>query len=329
MSAKSIFVIALSVFCLSAKAQFPYSYSVTKEPYIPLTGGISVTNGQLWDEEVFTIPIGFPLMLGDKKIDSFLLAGPTFLGYMNHDSEATGFWTIDADLCDRGIHDSSASVSPITYTLTGNTGNRIFKIEYANLGFWEEMNVYGTNNDYANMQVWAYEADNSVELRYGPSKIINPQSYFFFGDAPAACYLDQLGFFTDFSVERLYYLYGDPATPILDSTTDILQTRLLNHMPDPGTVYRFRRWPVFISTANTWDNVNIYPTFCDGKLYIDNNTSSSLKYTITNITGASTGISGAIIQGKNSISVETLPVGAYIINLTNSNGRMVSRFIKQ
>lgn len=72
--------------------------------------------------------------MGGQKLDSLWLNEPTFIGYYTGPEEVSGFWTIDADLCDRGIHDSSASVSPITYTLTGTAGSRILKIQFTNMG---------------------------------------------------------------------------------------------------------------------------------------------------------------------------------------------------
>ena len=117
-----------------AKAQFTYSFSQRTETYVPLSSATSVNNGQLWNVEDFQIPIGFKFTMGHAQIDSVYVQGPTFISTNNNDSEFSGFWTLDADLCDRGIHDSSAPVSPILYKVEGNNGSRICKIEFRNAG---------------------------------------------------------------------------------------------------------------------------------------------------------------------------------------------------
>ncbi|HRP88987.1 MAG TPA: T9SS type A sorting domain-containing protein [Edaphocola sp.] len=57
----------------------------------------------------------------------------------------------------------------VFYETTGNNGNRIFKVEYRNLGRYED----STNNDTVNFQIWLYEADNAIEYHLGFNNVPN------------------------------------------------------------------------------------------------------------------------------------------------------------
>src|ERR1044071_1371417 len=130
----------LTALCMAANCtgQFNYTYSVKQETYQPLTGGISLNNNTLWDEEFYRIPIGFSFVLDGDTIDSCYVAGPTAIFNDTSGNSVSCFWTILADLYDRGTHNGGFSLSPLSYLTAGVAGNRICKIEIANAGFWDE-----------------------------------------------------------------------------------------------------------------------------------------------------------------------------------------------
>jgi hypothetical protein len=59
-----------------------------------------------------------------------------------------------SSLIDRGFG-SGNSQSPLSYQVTGNSGDQIFKIQWENAGFLNEYDALGTLNDYINFQIMA------------------------------------------------------------------------------------------------------------------------------------------------------------------------------
>src|SRR5690606_16680480 len=52
--------------------------------------------------------------------------------------------------------------------LDGSFGDRIFKLEYDNAGFSIE---HIPRKSYINFQIWLYERDGAIEMRYGPKGV--------------------------------------------------------------------------------------------------------------------------------------------------------------
>lgn len=327
-------LILLSAFIFSwtlSHAQFNYHFSARMEPYQPLTGGTDFDAGQLWDEDVFKLPIGFDFILDGYLIDSFVSVSASFIG---HDSTAniSGFGAITADLCDRGMISGIAS-SPRSYMVTGTPGSRICKIEVANAGLYDEINTYNTADDYINFQIWLYEGSNAVELRYGSSKISHPTEYFIFTSDPIAAFLR----FSNYAeyIDDMYYLYNNPANPAIDSAFDeytdiMLVPHGLNTMPAEGTVYRFEPLTTGVAeTDNIMNAVAIYPTVCVTMLTISNNTGGNMLYSICSIDGRTIRKPATIQSKKQVVDLSDLKPGMYFVNLENKKEKKTVKFFKQ
>ncbi|MEZ4800124.1 MAG: hypothetical protein R2809_10190 [Flavobacteriales bacterium] len=57
-------------------------------------------------------------------------------------------------------------VSEINYQVDGEEGSRIVKVEWKNVGFYDEFAANGTFNNITNFQLWIYETDNSFDFRF-------------------------------------------------------------------------------------------------------------------------------------------------------------------
>lgn len=310
-------------------SQFGYTYSVKSAPYQPLTNAISINADTLWDEEMYKLPIGFSFILDGKKTDSFAMLGPTYIA-SDSSGDVTGFWSIDADLYDRGQHTTGVSASPLRYSVTGNAGNRICKIEIANAAFWNEYYFYHTTDDYINLQIWLCEAGNAVEFHYGASHVTYPGDYFLFSGKPQA---GLFRFSTDSAfINAAYYLYGDPQHPGLDSAFHVDELPDgLDPIPAEGTVYRFEPLPTAVSDmAQHAVPVRVYPTVCTGQLTIDNSGAGPIQYQILSIDGREHITNGiAAATGRSMIDVSALTKGLYIIQLQNKDVHQAVKFIKQ
>jgi hypothetical protein len=150
-----------------------------------------------------------------------------------------GFFFSDADIADRGYLNQTASRSPIRYLTTGTAPNRIFKLEIANGGFYNEYDFYNTMSDSFSLQVWVYETSNIVELHYGPSRITHAADYFNFGNGPLVMYAKHADFDMG-TAGSVYFLEGAASAPALDSVDLPNQpATALNSWPASGKVYRF------------------------------------------------------------------------------------------
>ncbi|MBK9105495.1 MAG: hypothetical protein IPL92_13250, partial [Saprospiraceae bacterium] len=118
---------------------FLYSLTTLSEPYEDLTGGVSINNGELWDDPTYSIPIGFAFELNGNTITSLefggvgaLLASPTA-----EPDVATAVFPFEMDMIDRGDL-AGESQSPLSYKLEGPAGSRILKVEWNNAGSFSE-----------------------------------------------------------------------------------------------------------------------------------------------------------------------------------------------
>ena len=125
------------------------------------------------------------------------------------------------------IRPRSNGTAYIAHTTDGTAGNRIFKIEYHNMGFNDDT----THADSASYQVWLYE-NGVIEFLYGPSSVRNSASWYD-GETGPAAYLGSW----DTINETVIGLSGNPNNPTLYDKWD--DYAALSSMPAPNTVYTF------------------------------------------------------------------------------------------
>lgn len=301
----------------------------TGKAYTPLTTGTNITPTLVWDEENFKVPLGFTANIGGKSTTNFSIAtSGVFAIASDTIGKVNAFMPFAADLIDRSF--TSTPESPIRYLVTGTTPNRIFKLEFFNAGFFEEYNLYGTNDDSVNFQVWVYETSNIVEFRYGSSKITNPSDYFD-GAAPLIGY--GKNFDLDlYTFDKLYFLNGTSASPKVDSITSItsIPTSLSNY-PASGTVYRFipKTVAASIGESSIATKFQVYPTLTADKITVisDNVAATSGKF--IDLNGKVVTVIQNIENGKNTFDVSNLASGNYLLEITNAEGKAVYKFTKQ
>lgn len=221
-------------------------------------------------------------------------------------------------------------MSPIRYTVSGSAGSRIFKMEIANAGFWDEWDIYSTNNDSVNFQIWYYETSNIVELRFGPSHISHVTDYFMLGSGPVIGFMKNIDASTG-SIDNLYYLDGSAAAPVLDSTSSLFSiSGGLSSYPANGTVYRFTPPSTGVGAiAKELEGVKVLNTVCTDYVKVANKNANNTSYTVTAMNGTNTNLNGTLQHGTNNIDLSALPAGVYILQCKNSDGAMQQRIVKQ
>lgn len=101
------------------------------------------------------------------------------------------------------------------------------KVEWRNAGF-----ATGTPDDFVNVQVWLYQRTGAIEIRMGSSSVGSQTA---FNNGPWLGAFMANPTFTR-SLGKCW-IYGDPAAPKLDTSTN-LNFRRLNNAPTDGTIYR-------------------------------------------------------------------------------------------
>lgn len=303
----------------------------TGQVYTPLTAGTNITSTLLWDDENFKIPMGFSAMIGDKTTNNFgfsagagFVAGTDTMGIVN-----TFLAFSNLDLEDRGWL-TGTPVSPLRYELTGTAPNRVFKFEISNAGFFDEEDIYGTLNDYVNIQTWVYETSNIVEIRFGDSKITNPTDYYFFGSGLAIGYVKKFDLDAS-TIEKAFTLTGNTSSANLDSVTDISTTpNVLNDFPSNGTVYRFipKAIAASIGEVSIENEFKVYPTIATSSINIESKVNVA-KAKIYTITGQQIDGLFDIQKGKNELNTSTLSAGIYILEIQTEKGKTQYKFVKQ
>jgi hypothetical protein len=325
---RQLFSTALISLSLTAQAQFGYDFSVRHDIYMPLAGAISVNNNQVWDEESYKVPIGFSFLMDGQKIDTLSIVGDVFF-CTDTAGTASGFYAIDADLYDRGSYIGGNPVSPLRYKVDGTPGNRIFKYELANAGIYDEYYNYSTADDSMNIQVWLYEGSNTVELRYGPSKLTNTQDYFAITGDPMVGLIRNFKM-TDYVFDIMYFLNGDHVKPSLDSTKILnVASGGLYSYPSNGTVYRFEPFTTSVNNLSVLNTASVYPTVCNRNINISVGGQKQVSYKIFTADGKLTGIQGRINGQLQTVKIDALSQGIYIMQLQCEAGYKNTRFIKQ
>lgn len=335
---KKLFFFTLLFVAIHTQAQYKYYKDSTYSmPFNYIGNGISINQGMYWDDDDFeNIPIGFSFKIFNSTIDSLnLLSGNYFLTVpfdINNVTHFTGIMPSAADLVDRDTSTMS-SFSPISYMTTGTAPNRIFKIEWANAGFYNGI-FFGEYNDSTTFQIWLYENGHHIEIHYGASNHVSDVTDLYDGaNGPLFAIFDSLDINTG-GVNIFYYMNGNVANPHMDSifNLNLANTPGINGIPTSGTVYRFSPkitqtggtgYSIFTKQENYW--VDYYAQ--TQILHIDNLQSEAFTYMITDAQG--TIIDKGIIQkGRKSISTSLYAQGMYIVTLQNKNSRTSYKFIK-
>lgn len=311
------------------RAQLNYNFSVHNQTYTPLTNAISMNGAVIWDDESFKVPMGFTFTVNGVSIDSFNLLLAQLIG---EDTTAifSGFSTVGADLWDKGSVSRSISMSPIRYQVSGAAPNRIFKAEVFNAGFYDEFDMFGTNSDYLSFQVWLYETSNVFEIHFGASNINHASDYFSIGAGKPL-----VGYFRNLDLDngvasKLYYLKGNPVSPLIDSTSDLTTfSDGLNSFPSEGTIYRFAPKTTTVTDVINLIKVRVYPTITADQVFIDNDETDEVSYLIYSTDARQVGKQGTLLKGINSIGLVDMPKGVYVVQLQSKVGFRTHRIIKK
>lgn len=326
MRALSILAICCLLPGFSATAQLHYTFKAGTMAYTPLNGATSVTGGKTWTGYTsYTLPLGFNFKIDGVTTQTMILSG-TQLHRPIVAKKLSGFLPTSTGLVDRGAL-SGTSRSDIRYTTTGTLGSRIFKVEFANAGFEDEMDQFGELKDSTNLQIWLYEGSNAVEYHFGKSGLRHFDEYF--GGRFLSGYVKNFDTAAN-NWEKIYYLTGTANAPTLDSTTTAPSTGIATY-PVSGQVYRFapKGSTTAVELPAPRSLATVFPTRCQNNVQIRNTAGVPLQTTIYNTEGR-VAMQLEIRSGDCQLDLSRMPAGVYIVRLTDpANGLSESQRIEK
>lgn len=325
-----IFCALLSIYNVQSQ---PFTFTVLNGSYTQLVGSTSLNNGLTWDDPNFTIPIGFHFSYLGNSIDTILLSfgyGGTLLTTVNSNAVASLLSPYGSDLMDRGYNFTSGpgqlgSLSNISYSTIGSSGNRIFKLQWENAGFYSDIQQNGSNaQDYVNFQLWLYENNDDIEIHFGPQSVSNPLLSFDGMPGPDILLIPNMNLNNFLFGANYYCLGGQPSNPSFLSHAPNAPLRYMNGSIPNGTIYRFSPLQTAIDDPYKDEIWTVYPTPADEFIYL-----KSSEVTIPGNELIIRDVSGRVVLSKelinHRVSVENLKSGFYILELKGSKYSLMKK----
>ena len=321
-------LLVLMLFPLMAFAQLDgYEFSQSTASYQELANGIQLNDADTpWDDEEYTINPGFTFKIFDQDYSALTLEanGTLYSTFANGDStvylSVFGDLDLGADLIDRGVL-IGTSISPIRYQVDGVTGNRILKIEWKNAGFYEELELTITLNDFVNVQCWIHEADGCIEYHMGPT--VAAATSYYGADGPVIG-VGKFDNFTEF-FDWGYYLINQPATPNV-----INEFEPLTGTPSDGSVYSFCPSPIVVSNKELLTesaSLSIMPNPVNDILNLQLKEAKLISLAVYDMKGQL--VLSPTLNTSSSFSVADLSSGLYLLKVETEEGILSRKFVKQ
>ena len=293
------------------------AFTQTTGTYADLTSP-TVLSATGWDEDDYALTLPFPFVYGNNSYTSVSISDN---GYLDFDAGASAYAWIDvhyADLEERG----TGGASTVGYTVTGNTGSRILKIEWKNAGFYE-----GTAAEFVNVQLWLYEGSNKVEIHNGPSNIVSFSDIYSTAGGPdvgLAVYAT-----TTAGLDGIY-LQGSGAAPTAQVITGGTAVVSLSSPPTANSVFNFLpSTTTGVSKALDNASVSVYPNPVADELTIKGLPAG--KNTVVRVMDAlgKVVLNQEIAAGNAvKVNVSNLPKGTYFMEATAGASRVGKQIIK-
>lgn len=326
-----LFIVSAFLISFSASSQ-TYGFLKTTGTYTNLTNTTSVNNGQIWDDPNYSFPTSFTYQLFGNTYDSIFM-GVGLGGYLipSKDLSAIPMPLIlltSADLVDRGeLSLNNLSISPISFTTIGTSGNRIFKLEYRNAGFYNDIFTnQGVSTDFINMQVWIYESSGNIEYHFGPNNVTQP-IISYDGLGPSHGLSPNLNVNSSDLSNNSILLTGLANSPsaVIDSTY-----LRVDGTPANGTIYRFvNGGAVSVLEFTKSDKLSFgvfpNPAITNITLDIEQKELISNVVSIYSVNGNLIGIKGF----EKNINVSDLNSGTYFLEVLTEQGRAIAKFVKK
>ena len=293
-------LVALSLFRTnSVFAQ--YSFSHFNEPYVPLQG--AATFNVCGDENLTDAALGFDFPVFDLSIDSVKLHQLFLIKEIDVDGTPSGIqlFPFTASFACTDV------VSEGTYLTTGSPGNRIFSVQWQNIGFMDDT----IGDQYMNIQARLFEIDGSIEFHIGDAHITQ-ENVFLPDQHGGFSALIRYNPSTTVIYNNSVCLITDAESPAMVNYSEFLDPYTVNGFPASGKVYRFERTDAGVDMQNDGTfTVSPNPAIDVVKVDFQEHFSGSVK--LLNVYGEQ--VLTQQVNGKSvELNVSALPAGIYFLN---------------
>ncbi len=315
---------------IQAQDTLPYTFTLLHQEYTPLENPdiIIDTYWDDFDEQVIEFSLGFDFLLFNSLTNKLFIGGDfsdSALASSTDSLTPVNFiFPYSTDLMSR-IDSAGYIVSTISEITEGEPGQRIYKAQWSNVGFYNDE----TGLDFVNFQLWLYEESGDIEFHYGPSFFIQPSEIIFDGLGPLVGLIENYDIFNTEELDLAIILENNPDKPTVTAYFDTDQEpAYLDGQPKDGIVYHFARRIVDATTNTEIQPLYVFPTIVENELHIKTTNLSNLSYQITDMTGRIIVKSSPL--SSDVIHLPNLNEGMYIVTLFEGNQVVkTGRFLKQ
>jgi hypothetical protein len=328
-----LFTFALFFVSICRGQEFPYALTTFTDPYQPLSEAISVTpeDDPAWDDPedgAYLIPIGFTFDMMGQTADQVVLIDPGCQVVMAVETDSVN--ALSPYFADVRNADTLDVVSHIFYATEGMPGSRIFKLEWSNVGFYNEFDATGEFHSIANYQVWFYEGTNDIELRYGPNTITDGTLIHDAFGSPLIFFLRDFDVSTQ-TIGDSWNLRGEPSDPAV-GPIDLYSMPELDEIllgePMDSIVYHFDTGMVGVQEQRSDEKFSVFPSIADRHINTFWSGQGKVNLEIYDLMGNK--VSASMINtGNDLVDISNLATGTYLARITDGRIQMTRRFIKK
>jgi hypothetical protein len=312
--------------------EMPYTAEVFTDVYVPLENGLSLNLGELWDVPivVLDVPFSFPCFGSSSDLLRLTDVGGGIEAYTEEADGSQAFHLISGTTMDISdiliVEDSVEQGSIHLQTTVGESPNRIFKLEFNNVGFDYEMITIGAAPSTANFQIWLYE-NGIIEIHYGPNTVTDINEISFWSSMSAG-----LSSFYNWELFTANFFWangepGEPDFPLYDDVEfDLLQASEdftgWTEWPEDGQVYRFNYNYTSVGENTSQDELLIYPNPASDKITIACGTNNPVNVTIVDSSGKK--VLQSEYEGQAIVDVASWDSGVYTVQVDGArNGTFI------
>lgn len=326
---KKIFLL-LTVFAVAgAHAQGDYQLTAFTSDYTELTGA-EVWEQADWDDPAIEITLDFTFQFGAVEIGALEQIGlGSEWGTLSMDG--ANLISYGPDVIASQNATEPGAPSSISWITEGNPGNRILKIQYKDVAFYDEVVSLGTAVNRVNFQIWLYEQGGAFEFHFGPSNITDTNLAYYGLSGPPIYFGGDVNAETG-DAGFGGAITGDVASPGLAGFTNFFEYfdgvfegegEALNGTPADGQVYRLST--TVVSTADMDQRAfELYPTIAQQEVFLRGNVAPGKTYRILNLNGAAV---AAGILSNNRLDVSGLAAGMYLLQIDGTSS--AQKFVKR
>lgn len=318
--------------------EVPYQFSVGSESYEDLVNDTDLTEGMIWDDPFYSFELPFEFTLLNSTGNIFVIDGFSGVGAACGLQGAEGnpyIFPTSLDLIDRAYDfetEMGAGVSSISTSVIGEPGGQIFKIQWKNVGFYSELDLLGSSDDFMNLQLWLHEGSNDISIHYGASSIVHSEESFDGNSGGATTMFDGIDVQEGFPTGTAAYLTGDANLPNLVVTDaefiDFGDPGIYKvGLPDEGTVYYFTRMVDANIDELIETELTIAPNPATNEIRLAGaDALSQESVQILDLSGKV--LIEETLQSDQRIDIEELATGMYFLRIPNTGSNKSYSFVK-